>query len=84
MDRKEYRKNFGQRLRFARQRRGMTQAVLAEEVGITAGVLSHYENGKSEPMISIAIRLSEVLKIPLLELIQQKPEFSVSAEGERY
>lgn len=84
MDRKEYRKSFGLRLRFARQRRGMTQAVLAEEVGITAGVLSHYENGKSEPMISIAIRLSEVLKVPLLELIQPRPRLNVSIEGERY
>ena len=49
----------------ARKELGLTQEELAIKVGVTKNAISNYEKGIRVPKWCIAIKLSEVLKIPL-------------------
>ena len=51
-----------------RKEQGMTQAVLAEQMGITDRAISKWENGHSLPDASIMPQLCELLDISLTEL----------------
>jgi Zn-dependent peptidase ImmA (M78 family)/DNA-binding XRE family transcriptional regulator len=53
-----------QRLRLARQRRGVFANELAAAVGVTATAVSRWENGKAEPESRHIEKLGEVLAFP--------------------
>ena len=53
---------FGERLRVARKRRGLSQAQMAEELNIRQATLSGYENGKLPPM-PVVSQMSEILGV---------------------
>ncbi len=55
----------GDQIRAARKARGMTQAALANAVGVTQGALTKWELGQNEPSLDKLARLSEVLGVPL-------------------
>lgn len=55
----------GDQIRAARKARGMTQAALANAVGVTQGALTKWELGQNEPSLDKLARLSEVLGAPL-------------------
>lgn len=48
---------------------GLTQAALAEKLGITDRAVSKWENGKSMPDASLMLELCEILKITVNELL---------------
>ena len=50
------------RIREYIERRKMTQRELAEEVGVTEVTMSRYCDGKREPSISTAIKISNALR----------------------
>lgn len=52
-----------------RKEQGMTQAVLAEKLGISDRAVSKWENGKSMPDSGIMLELCELLKINVNELL---------------
>ena len=52
-----------------RKNMGLTQAVLAEKLGITDRAVSKWENGKSMPDASIMLELCELLHITVNELL---------------
>ena len=52
-----------------RKEQGMTQAVLAEKLGISDRVVSKWETGKSMPDSGIMLELCEMLKINVNELL---------------
>lgn len=52
-----------------RKERGMTQAVLAEKLGITDRAVSKWETGKSLPDSGIMLELCELLEINVNELL---------------
>ncbi len=52
-----------------RKEQGMTQAALAEKLGISDRAVSKWENGKSMPDSGIMLELSELLKINVNELL---------------
>lgn len=56
-----YRKNFADRLKFARQKMKMTQKELAEKLGLSQNGYSPYETGQRNPSIPMMIRLSKLL-----------------------
>lgn len=58
----QYRIIFSTRLREARKAAKLTQAQLAERVGMTQGGFSPYETASGEPPLATLIRLSKVLK----------------------
>ncbi len=58
-----------------RKRKGMTQAELAEKLGVTDKAVSKWERGLSCPDIGSLPRLAEVLDLSVEELMQiKKPD----------
>jgi HTH-type transcriptional regulator/antitoxin HipB len=58
----------GQKIRAAREARGLTQADLASRARVTQAYLSYLEQDQREPSLSIAFRIARELDIPLDEL----------------
>jgi DNA-binding XRE family transcriptional regulator len=56
-------------LAYWRKYRGLTQAALAEAVGITQGYLSDIENGRRDGPVEIWLKLSKALDLPLEALV---------------
>lgn len=54
---------FGQVLREARKRRGLSQEALALESGVDRTFVSQIERGVRQPSLTTVFRLSEVLKL---------------------
>jgi putative transcriptional regulator len=53
--------SFQTRLREVREGAGIRQAELARRVGIERGALLRYEKGETQPLVGVAVRLSEEL-----------------------
>lgn len=53
---------FGQRLRYVRSRRRMTQRALAKLVGQPESAISHYECGRREPRLATLCGLCRALR----------------------
>ena len=62
------------RLREYRTKIFMSQEVLAEKVGIKNSTVSDYEAGRYTPSLKTAIKIADVLKISLDELVGRKSE----------
>ncbi len=59
----------GKFIAFCRKEQGMTQAVLAEKLGISDRAISKWETGKSMPDSGIMLELCELLRINVNELL---------------
>lgn len=55
---------FGQRLRWARVQRGLSQHQLATSLGITQPMVSRWEEISSSPRIGTVERLANTLSVP--------------------
>lgn len=58
-------KNVGNNLKEIRSKLGMTQAKLAEQVGVARVSIIAIENGRFIPTIETALRISQVLNVPI-------------------
>ncbi len=56
------------RLRAARQRRGLTLSALARSIGATPSVVGRYEGGMAQPGPSALLRLAEALSVATTHL----------------
>lgn len=54
---------FGERVREAREKLGLTQEQFADQLGISRASLALYESGRREPKVDVLARLVEVTKI---------------------
>ena len=61
----------GQKLREARQRRGLTQEELAERLRLSRQTISNWENERSYPDIMSLIALSDLYGLSLDELVKE-------------
>lgn len=59
---------FADNLRVLRLEKGFTQAKLAEIVGLDQSTVSDYEAGRSEPIISVAMKLAKMFNMTVEEL----------------
>lgn len=59
----------GEFISSCRKSTGLTQAALAEKLGITDRAVSKWENGRSMPDASLMLELCEILKITVNELL---------------
>ncbi len=64
---------FKQVLKQLRERAGLNQAELAKRLGVDQGSVSRWENGRSEPSISMAVPLATALGVPVEALIGEPP-----------
>ena len=56
-------------LAFWRKKRGLTQAALAKQVGVTQAYLSEIESGKKEASVGVLKELAAALKVTVDELV---------------
>ncbi|MGM0754420.1 MAG: helix-turn-helix domain-containing protein [Bacillota bacterium] len=62
---------WGRRIRAFRKLKGYTQEGLAKELAISVSVLGEIERGSRIPKEDLLVNVSEVLNIPLHDLIPQ-------------
>lgn len=55
--------DFGERLKAAIVSADMRQYVLAARVGVSAGMISHYVNGRSMPSLQTMVKLAKALGV---------------------
>lgn len=60
---------FHQNLKFLRQKKQLSQQLLAEELGIPRTTYSEYEKGNTEPNLRLLKKMSELFKISLDQLL---------------
>ena len=72
---------FSERLKAARQQKGISQAELAQAVGVTAATISSYENSKNAkiPALDKAYAMAEALDVGLDRLCGYENEDAVDA-----
>ena len=75
---------FGERLRAAREARGVTQEVIGFEVGVTKATVSKWETGRSEPTLSQLAMLAEVLQTTTDALVRNVAFWGVGEPAAEY
>jgi transcriptional regulator with XRE-family HTH domain len=60
--------DIGRRIKTRRRERSITQRSLADRVGVTFVHLSHIENGRAAPSLSLLCRIADELQASLDEL----------------
>ncbi len=74
---------FGEKLRKARKEHGMTQAELAEAVGLSLRTIGYYENGRTYPHDrTVYRRLADILSIDPDYLHNENDDFIAAAQEE--
>lgn len=66
----DLKKDFGQRLKELRNKKGITQYQLAELVGIDPKHMSHIETGRSFPKADLIEKFAEALEIEYTKLFR--------------
>ena len=64
----------GKTIQRLRKRRNLSQAALAEKMGVHITYLSNIERGKENPTLDTFIKLSRALGVELAELFRHKHE----------
>ncbi|MBQ9746739.1 MAG: helix-turn-helix domain-containing protein [Clostridia bacterium] len=64
--------NFGNFVCELREAKGLTQADIANELGVTPAAVSKWENGSSKPRVEVLFRLAEILGVRPEELMAGK------------
>lgn len=67
-------KKYGGILKQERENRGITQARLAQEIGVTQQAISNYEHDVNEPTIGVIERIANYYDITLDELVHHEPK----------
>lgn len=68
--------SIAQHLKEARKKQGLTQAELAEHLGVTREAVAAYESGRVRLMDDIIIRFASALKVSTDEILGYKQAFS--------
>jgi len=71
---------FKQRLREMREKRGLSQAQLAERAGLQPAAVSHFETGARKPSFENLVKLAEALSVTTDYLLGR--ERAAEAAGE--
>ena len=71
----------GERLREARQRRGVSVRSLARELGVSASLISQIETGKSQPSVSTLYAMTTALGISVEDVFASVPAGETSVDG---
>lgn len=66
---------FSERLRRARESRGISRRVLSDRCGVSKNMISVYENGDAEPTASVIREIAECLEVSADYLLGLKKFF---------
>lgn len=61
----------GTNLKLKREQCNLTQREVADKLGVERSTYAYYEVGKTEPTVLTLIRLSEILNVKLIDLLQK-------------
>jgi DNA-binding XRE family transcriptional regulator len=76
MDKKEILKEFGRNLKAERNRAGLSQEQLAEQIGLSYGqVVGMIERGETNTSLSVIVSIMEVLGLDFEMLFDRKKKF---------
>lgn len=70
-------------LAIKRKKRGMTQSVLAMQLGVTLITVSRWETGRQNPDISTLQRLSQIFNCTVDELLAPSPPRTAEENSEK-
>ena len=73
--------DLGSRLKEMRNRRGLTQKMLAAKINKSVAAVSGYESNVQTPPTDVLISISEALHVPITYLIDLNSEDAYSAKG---
>ena len=68
MDFEQYKRRIGLKIKYYRNLRGLTQAILAERLGCTENYVSLIENGRKNISIKMIYKISNALNISASKL----------------
>ncbi len=68
------------RIRVLRAERNWTQADLASRLEVSRNSVNAIENGKYDPSLPLAFRISDVFGLPIEEIFQREDEGAKAAE----
>ncbi len=61
---------FGKRLRYLREKAGLSQGAMADQFGIDRGNISEWENAKVSPSLPMLETLADGFKITISQLMK--------------
>lgn len=70
----------GENIRFLRKQKNMTQADLANQLGVNRSLIGAYEEGRSEPRMATLQTLCHIFKVSLGQLVEQKLDQNFKSE----
>ncbi len=74
---------YGKLLKRAREELGLTQEELARHSGVSLGAVRNYEQGGRMPGFVQAVRLADVLGVPVEEFARAVREPAASKKGKK-
>lgn len=66
--------NWGQNLKRARERKGLSQMALSEQIGVSQPTLAQYESNMKFPTFLPIVNLERALGVSMQELYDEKEE----------
>ena len=76
--------NFGLNLRMLREKAGLSQQQLADQIGVKSAAISKYEKNQVEPKIEYLVKFCQIFDVTLDELILADPKDQVRLSAEEY
>lgn len=75
--------SLGQKISTLRNKRGLSQAQLAEKLGIGTSTLGMYETNKREPAYQTLVAIADFFGVSVDELLGRKVNFSLSEPNDQ-
>ena len=73
--------DFSKNLKTLRENLNLKQDFLSQKLGISRSVLSYYESGKSEPTLSMLLKISDFFNIPIYELVSNNLSENINSKS---
>lgn len=83
MNQNDYLALFGRRIKTARAERRMTQEELARTIGVTKSAMSAYENGLTDPRVSLLPTLASALRVSVTWLATGENSVDIGTDPEK-
>lgn len=71
---------FGENLKNLREMKGMSQAELADDLGVTRALIAQYETGAKAPNVNLAAKIAKEFGVTIDAMMQRKGNASERTE----
>ncbi len=73
---------FGEKLRFLREGKGMTQRYLAKQLGMTGAFISDIEHRRKRPNLTFVLHIADMFGVSVDSLVRDGLELEFLRDGE--